>query len=647
MEKHTKTKADIKSILEKYNLKPSKQTKTNNQPTNFEIKPNINQSNVVHISKSAPTTPTKSPLIPISPPPILNSIHSGGHSKSLTNSPTPIKQINIQPANTSNTNSSNSIKPLGATHLTPLTVGPSVLDAKSLIDNDKQKELARKQEMPKAVISPGRGSGNKDINIYDFIPTVKTPIPTEKKLEQPRANNTSANRQNNTNPIIMNCRNNLNTNPKQPDFKKPEFKQPEYKKITINPNLSVQASQNYKGDDNSSEQSIKQSQPTKAINLQEIINQTPQNNKSLQKIHSRTPTRSNTPPINTITSNTNNTNNPNNPNNLANQVNLVSNNRNVSIANSNSGGKKSKSVSFGDTPPGELSDLEKQRLLLQKQQMIELEKFKAKKAEIIKLNNRKKEIELMRSIEDEKNKLRKIQEKQHELNNIYDQQLRQQHSSNAQNLTIKNTSNNIKSVIYDVDAKRTKKNIPNPSVIDVPISSSQPQPTPKLQSKLQSKFQEPTNAALVNANKKVLTTKTQIIGGGNNNVKGDVKPIESKSETIQEQNNDKPDNKPAKKKELKIGQPLEYYTKKTKSDIKWPAKSDLYNTETFTETLNTILGAPAFFNKQQRKDKSSIEDIHKALKDVYGFKHINKFKDTLLTTIYKILSYEKIKWLLE
>jgi len=638
MEKHTKTKADIKSILEKYNLKPSKQTKTNNQPTNFEIKPNINQSNVVHISnsntsKSAPTTPTKSPLIPISPPPILNSIHSGGHSKSLTNSPTPIKQINLQPENTS-TNSSNSIKPLGATHLTPRKVhstfpqsplgfrtnSPSVLDAKSLIDNDKQKELARKQEMPKAVISPGRGSGNKGINIYDFIPTVKTPIPIEKKLEQPRANNTSANRQNNTNdPIIMNGRNNLNTNPKQPEFKQPEFKQPEYKKITINPNLSEEASQNYKGNDNSSEQSNKLPQPTKAINLQEIINQTPQNNKSLQKIHSRTSTRSNTPSINTFTSNLNNPNN----------------NSNISSANSNSVGKKSKSVSFGDKPLGELSELEKQRLLLQKQQMIELEKFKAKKAEIIKLNNRKKEIELMRSIEDEKNKLRKIQEKQHELNNIYDQQLRQQHSSNAQNLTIKNTSNNIKSVIYDVDAKRTKKNIPNPSVIDVP----------KQPNKIQSKFQEPTNAALVNANKKVLTTKTQI-GGGTQTISTE---IQEPPKSILEVKPDKKttESKPEKKKELKIGQPLEYYTKKTKSDIKWPAKSDLYNTETFTETLNTILGAPAFFNKQQRKDKSSIEDIHKALRDVYGFKHINKFKDTLLTTIYKILSYEKIKWLLE
>jgi len=594
MEKHTKTKADIKSILEKYNLKPSKQTKTNIQPTNFEIKPNINQSNVIHISKSAPNTPTKPPIIPISPQPVLNRVHSGGQSKSLNNTPTPtpiptpIKQINLQSANNNNNNSI--VKP--------------VLDVKNLIDNDKQKELARKQEMPKAIISPGRGT-NKGINIYDFIPTVKTPLPIEKHRQQ---NNTA-------DTIAMNGGNNLTIKPKQP-----EYKQPEYKRITINPNISEEDSQNYKGDDSSS---VK---PTKAINLQEIINQTPQDIKPLNKIHSRTttstPTSINTPPLSTNAS-------------ISNSGKLV-----VPVnqdIKGNSGGKKSKSVRFGldKLDNGEITELEKQKILLQKQQMLELQRFKAKKAEIIKLNNRKKEIELMRSIEDEKNKLRKIQEKQHELNNIYDQQLRQQHSSNTQNLTIKNTSNNIKSVIYDVDAKRTKKNIPNPSVIDVP----------KQPNKIQSKFQEPTNAALVNANKKVLTTKTQI-GGGTQTISTE---IQEPPKSILEVKPDKKttEAKPENKKELKIGQPLEYYTKKTKSDIKWPAKSDLYNTETFTETLNTILGAPAFFNKQQTKDKSSIEDIHKALRDVYGFKHINKFKDTLLTTIYKILSYEKIKWLLE
>ena len=35
-------KAVIQSILEKYNLKPSKKSKTNAIPTNFEIKPSAN-----------------------------------------------------------------------------------------------------------------------------------------------------------------------------------------------------------------------------------------------------------------------------------------------------------------------------------------------------------------------------------------------------------------------------------------------------------------------------------------------------------------------------------------------------------------------------------------------------------------------------
>jgi len=459
MEKHTKTKADIKSILEKYNLKPSKQTKTNIQPTNFEIKPNINQSNVIHISKSAPNTPTNPPPIPISPQPVLNRVHSGGQSKSLNNTPTPtptpiptpIKQINLQSANNNNNKNNNNnnnsiVKP--------------VLDVKNLIDNDKQKELARKQEMPKAIISPGRGT-NKGINIYDFIPTVKTPLPIEKHSQQ---NNTA-------DTIVMNGGNNLTIKPKQP-----EYKQPEYKRITIIPNLSEEDSQNYKGDYSSS---VK---PTKAINLKEIINQTPQDTKPLNKIHSRTTTRTTT----------------STPNSTPTSINTPPLSTNASISNSgklvvpvnqdikgNSGGKKSKSVSFG-LDNGEIPELEKQKILLQKQQMLELQRFKAKKAEIIKLNNRKKEIELMRSIEDEKNKLRRIQEKQHELNNIYNQQLRQQHSSNTQNLTIK-------SILYDVDAKRTKKNIPNPSVIDVPVSSSQPKQTTQLtpQTHLkQAKFQE-------------------------------------------------------------------------------------------------------------------------------------------------------------
>jgi hypothetical protein len=157
MEKHTKTKADIKSILEKYNLKPSKQTKTNNQPTNFEIKPNINQSNVVHISnsntsKSAPTTPTKSPLIPISPPPILNSIHSGGRCTAPNSSE-------------------------GAQHLTPKPVGLSVrwaVGEKLLpqinVFNDIGKFAKEKSNSVLSISNVSRFGGKLSRRVISFLP---------------------------------------------------------------------------------------------------------------------------------------------------------------------------------------------------------------------------------------------------------------------------------------------------------------------------------------------------------------------------------------------------------------------------------------------------------------------------------------------
>ena len=260
--------------------------------------------------------------------------------------------------------------------------------------------------------------------------------------------------------------------------------------------------------------------------------------------------------------------------------------------------------------------------------MVELQKFKAKKAEIIKLNNRKKEIELMRSIEDEKNKLRKIQEKQHELNNIYNQQLHN-HSSSNNNLTTKN-------IIYNVDAKKTKKNITNSIV-------SKPQSQPTI-----------TN---------VIDVPTAIISNADTKIEGKVKVIEKEKEVkviekekeVNEKEVDigdlsKKEVKEVKKetkKEVKKDAPLEYYSKKDKPVVKCPSKNELYDTTTFSESFTTVLGAPNFFNKKEQKDKTSIEDIHKTMQNLYGFKHINKFKDTLLTTIYKILSYEKIKWIPE
>ena len=57
-------KAAIQSILEKYNLKTPKKSKTNAVPVEYEIKPK-DASQIIHISKSAPSTPNL-PSIPTS-----------------------------------------------------------------------------------------------------------------------------------------------------------------------------------------------------------------------------------------------------------------------------------------------------------------------------------------------------------------------------------------------------------------------------------------------------------------------------------------------------------------------------------------------------------------------------------------------------
>ena len=49
-------KAAIQSILEKYNLKPPKKSKTNAVPVEYEVKPK-DASQIIHLNKSLPSTP--------------------------------------------------------------------------------------------------------------------------------------------------------------------------------------------------------------------------------------------------------------------------------------------------------------------------------------------------------------------------------------------------------------------------------------------------------------------------------------------------------------------------------------------------------------------------------------------------------------
>jgi hypothetical protein len=101
------------------------------------------------------------------------------------------------------------------------------------------------------------------------------------------------------------------------------------------------------------------------------------------------------------------------------------------------------------------------------------------------------------------------------------------------------------------------------------------------------------------------------------------------------------------KKELVPGEPLKYYTKKDKHFVSWPSKAELYDVSKFKDMLDVYLGMAPFFNKKQLKNKTSIEEINKELKEAYGFRKLNNFKPVLLEVIYKIIIGDKIKFTFE
>ena len=270
----------------------------------------------------------------------------------------------------------------------------------------------------------------------------------------------------------------------------------------------------------------------------------------------------------------------------------------------------------------ELLELAKQRKALQEQQMLELKKFKEKKAQIINLNNRKKEIELMKSIEAEKQKLLKIQAKQHELNNIYNNQIQQSHLSNTNNSNqIQFTQphqNTIKQIPY-FEMKKTKKNI---TPIEVRDFVNEPK---KEQDKIKDKniYKEKEDTARKDT-KDTKDTKEL-------NIENPKKPVQDVKDV----------------KELKIGEPLEYLKKKDMERMKitWPTKKEIYDETKFTEHLDTmtISYVKLFKNPKTSKDKTIDKDIHKFLKNNYNFKHLDEFKPACLKLIYKLLNYENIE----
>ena len=97
-------------------------------------------------------------------------------------------------------------------------------------------------------------------------------------------------------------------------------------------------------------------------------------------------------------------------------------------------------------------------------------------------------------------------------------------------------------------------------------------------------------------------------------------------------------------KKIREGEKLEYYSRKDKLDIKWPTKTELYDITTFETPLHIYLASAPFFSKQQIRCTTDIDTIKKELKEDYGFSKLDKFKDPLLEVIYKIITYDKIKF---
>lgn len=655
-------KAAIQSILEKYNLKTPKKSKTNATPVNYEIKPK-DAGQVIHVSKSVPSTPSQLSTVVNNDTPRLAKIEP------------PVKR-DIKSAPTSPSPQSISPSPMQAK---PQISEARTVSVKDLLEKDKAAKEAKKNEMPPAIIqkhtSVGGGSSSLDkVNIYDFIPKVRSSMP------ETQSNNSSGSSSASSNSNI--------------------------KRVSINPNLNEEESLNYTGRNESSiSKPIKHNDELANRVIQEaaaardnIRARTPSPIRNLQQEQIRKNIAHLLAPSHQSSSA------PQDSRQAAHSASAAREQRQIQIQTSTGGGKQLRALralqqshpasvpiqqqinkkealkTDMDNIAGEISEdnsglhyLEAQRKELQRQQLLELQRFKQKKAEIIKLNNRKKEIELMRGIEEEKNKLRKIHAKQQELNEIYKTAVEKNARSGG--ITMK------KPIVvsagaseYDVDAKRTKKNIASiraagtnkfieptemahiksgklksasassaATVIDKIVLEKPKTEKTNTQDDIVEVIQVDNEKQSLNqeGGKKVSTIQKQ--------VEVDIDIVKSKETSNKEsREGNKESSKSKVKKELVPGEPLKYYTKKDKqSAVVWPSKAELYDTNKFEDTLDVYLAMASFFNKKQIKNKASAEEISKELKEEYGFQKIDKFKPALLEVLYKIIIGDRIKFTFE
>ena len=223
-----------------------------------------------------------------------------------------------------------------------------------------------------------------------------------------------------------------------------------------------------------------------------------------------------------------------------------------------------------------------------------------------------------------------IENKQNELNNIINNQTRPEI-----NMQMQMQSQTQKQIIYNVDSKKTKKNFNNININKNNDNDND----------------NNNNYKKVDVIDVVKNKNNNNNSNSSNNSKLTKIDTQKANETITEKEN----NKIIKKTIINntildikdSNEPYKYYIKKDFPNLKWPSKSELYNSETFTDNLSISLSIqPIFTNKNILKDKNTLEEIKQILLNTYNFKHINNFKDNLVNYIYKILHYDKINIIL-
>ena len=121
------------------------------------------------------------------------------------------------------------------------------------------------------------------------------------------------------------------------------------------------------------------------------------------------------------------------------------------------------------------------------------------------------------------------------------------------------------------------------------------------------------------------------------------KPENNKTDTKTDTKTEtKTDTKPDKKVKTNPEEPLKYYFKKDKPDLKWPSNQELYNPDNFKteeqkyKSIKISLGT--IFPEKDKK-KTDIQDMLNGFKTKYGLEKLDNpyFKDNVLEIIYDFL----------